>query len=58
MDQQPTLSLEQQFDVELFKHQVYSMDESQCKSCLVSTYRSMLEMENNYKELLKHQWNL
>jgi len=53
-----SLSLEQEFSILSFKQQVDSMSEEQCKSSLVNAYQAMLEMEANYKELLKHNWNL
>jgi hypothetical protein len=52
------LSLEQQFSIHSFKQQVASMSEEQCKSTLVEAYKAMIEMEANYKEIIKHQWNL
>ncbi|WP_310488897.1 NblA/ycf18 family protein [Chamaesiphon sp. VAR_69_metabat_338] len=52
------LSLEQQFNIRSFEHQVKDMSHSQAQEFLVDLYRQMVLRENSYKSLLKHQWGM
>lgn len=52
------LSLEQQFNIRSFEHQVNSMSHEQAQEFLVNLYRQMVLQENSYKNLLKHQWGI
>jgi hypothetical protein len=52
------LSLEQQFNVRSFEHQVRTMSHEQTQEFLVNLYRQMMLQENSYKSLLKHQWGM
>jgi Phycobilisome degradation protein nblA len=52
------LSLEQQFNIRSFEHQVNSMSHEQAQEFLVNLYRQMVLQENSYKNLLKHQWGM
>jgi hypothetical protein len=52
------LSLEQQFNVRSFEHQVRTMSHEQTQEFLVNLYRQMMLQENSYKNLLKHQWGM
>jgi hypothetical protein len=52
------LSLEQQFNVRSFEHQVKDMSREQAQEFLVNLYRQMMMQENSYKNLLKHQWGI
>ena len=52
------LSLEQQFSIRSFEHQVRDMSHAQSQEFLVNLYRQMMLQENSYKNLLKHQWGL
>ena len=52
------LSLEQQFNIRSFEHQVKDMSHSQAQEFLVNLYRQMVLQENSYKNLLKHQWGI
>ena len=52
------LSLEQQFNVRSFEHQVKDMSHEQTQEFLVNLYRQMMLQENSYKSLLKHQWGM
>jgi Phycobilisome degradation protein nblA len=52
------LSLEQQFNIRSFEHQVKSMSHEQSQEFLVNLYRQMVLQENSYKNLLKHQWGI
>ena len=52
------LSLEQQFSIRSFEHQVSGMTHSQSQEFLVNLYRQMMLQENSYKNLLKHQWGM
>jgi hypothetical protein len=52
------LSLEQQFSIRSFEHQVKDMSQSQAQEFLVNLYRQMMLQENSYKNLLKHQWGI
>jgi Phycobilisome degradation protein nblA len=52
------LSLEQQFNVRSFEHQVKDMSHEQTQEFLVNLYRQMMLQENSYKNLLKHQWGM
>ena len=54
----PELSTEQQFQLQVFELQVSDLNEKECKKKIVEIYKQMLEMDNNYKALLKHQWGL
>jgi Phycobilisome degradation protein nblA len=52
------LSLEQQFSIRSFEHQVKDMSQAQAQEFLVNLYRQMMLQENSYKNLLKHQWGM
>jgi Phycobilisome degradation protein nblA len=52
------LSLEQQFSIRSFEHQVKDMSQVQAQEFLVNLYRQMMLQENSYKNLLKHQWGI
>ncbi|WP_295616669.1 NblA/ycf18 family protein [Chamaesiphon sp. GL140_3_metabinner_50] len=52
------LSLEQQFNIRSFEHQVKDMSHVQAQEFLVNLYRQMVLQENSYKNLLKHQWGI
>ncbi len=52
------LSLEQQFSIRSFEHQVRDMSREQAQEFLVNLYRQMMMQENSYKNLLKHQWGI
>jgi Phycobilisome degradation protein nblA len=52
------LSLEQQFNIRSFEHQVRDMSREQAQEFLVNLYRQMVLQENSYKTLLKHQWGI
>jgi hypothetical protein len=52
------LSLEQQFNIRSFEHQVKDMSREQAQEFLVNLYRQMVLQENSYKNLLKHQWGI
>jgi hypothetical protein len=52
------LSLEQQFSIRSFEHQVRDMSHTQAQEFLVNLYRQMMLQENSYKNLLKHQWGI
>lgn len=50
------LSLEQQFNIQSFKAQAQTLNETQAKELLVDLYQQMIQRDNVYKELLKKQW--
>ncbi len=52
------LSLEQQFNIRSFEHQVRDMSREQAQEFLVNLYRQMLLQENSYRTLLKQQWGM
>ena len=52
------LSLEQQFNIRSFEHQIKDMSHEQTQEFLVNLYRQMMIQENSYKNLLKHQWGM
>jgi hypothetical protein len=52
------LSLEQQFSIRSFEHQVRDMTREQAQEFLVNLYRQMMLQENSYKTLLKQQWGI
>jgi Phycobilisome degradation protein nblA len=52
------LSLEQQFNVRSFEHQVRDMSREQAQEFLVNMYRQMILQENSYRTLLKQQWGM
>jgi Phycobilisome degradation protein nblA len=52
------LSLEQQFNIRSFEHQVKDMTHQQAQEFLVNLYKQMMMQENSYKNLLKHQWGI
>jgi hypothetical protein len=52
------LSLEQQFNIRSFEHQVQDMSREQAQEFLVNLYRQMILQENSYRNLLKHQWGM
>jgi Phycobilisome degradation protein nblA len=52
------LSLEQQFNIRSFEHQIKDMSHEQTQEFLVNLYRQMMLQENSYKNLIKHQWGM
>ncbi len=52
------LSLEQQFNIRSFEHQVKDMSHEQTQEFLVNLYRQMMLQENSYKNIIKHQWGM
>jgi Phycobilisome degradation protein nblA len=58
MSQSFNLSLEQQFNIRSFEHQVRDMTHEQAQEFLVNLYRQMILQENSYRNLLKHQWGI
>ena len=52
------LSLEQQFNIRSFEHQVQGMTHEQAQVFLIDMYRQMILQENSYRNLLKHQWGM
>jgi hypothetical protein len=58
MSKSVNLSLEQQFSIRSFEHQVRDMSREQAQEFLVNLYAQMMMQENSYKNLLKHQWGI
>lgn len=58
MSKSSELSLEQQFSIRSFEHQVKDMNQAQAQEFLVNLYTQMMMQENSYKSLLKHQWGM
>ena len=58
MSKSANLSLEQQFSIRSFEHQVRDMSREQAQEFLVNLYAQMMMQENSYKNLLKHQWGI
>jgi Phycobilisome degradation protein nblA len=52
------LSLEQQFNIRSFEHQVRDMSHEQAQEFLINLYRQMILQENSYRNLLRHQWGM
>ena len=52
------LSLAQKFSLRSFETQVQQMNREQAQEYLVKLYEQMLSRENQYKEVIKHQWGL
>ena len=52
------LSLEQQFNIRSFEHQIKDMTHEQTQEFLVNLYRQMMLQENSYKNIIKHQWGM
>jgi Phycobilisome degradation protein nblA len=52
------LSLEQQFNIRSFEHQVKDMSREQAQEFLVNMYRQMILQENSYRTLLRQQWGM
>lgn len=52
------LTLEQEFSLIEFKQNVSKLTETESKELLVKMLKELIEMENNYKELIKHNWGL
>ena len=52
------LSLEQQFNIRSFEHQVRDMSHEQAQEFLVNMYRQMILQQNSYQNLIKHQWGM
>ena len=51
------LTLEQQFNLTLFEHEVGKMSHEQAQEILVKLYENMLVRENTYKNLIRQGWN-
>ena len=49
------LSLEQQFTLHSFAHEVEKMNKEQAQDFLVKLYKEMLVRENLYRDTIKHQ---
>lgn len=58
MSKSVNLSLEQQFSIRSFEHQVRDMSREQAQEFLVNLYTQMMMQENSYKSLIKHQWGI
>ncbi|WP_027269116.1 NblA/ycf18 family protein [Leptolyngbya sp. PCC 6406] len=58
MDDQLSLSLEQQFNLRSFETQVQKMSREQAQDFLVKLYGQMMMRESMYKTFLKHEWGL
>lgn len=58
MSQPISLSLEQQFTLRSFEDQVKGMSREQAQEFLVKLYRQMMQQENMYKEVIKHEWGI
>ncbi len=58
MDKPVELSLEQQFNLRSFQHQVSMMSLEQSQDFLVKLYEQMLLKDTLYRQLLKQQWGL
>ncbi len=58
MSKSSELSLEQQFNIRAFEHQIKDMNHAQTQEFLVNLYTQMMMQENSYKNLLKHQWGM
>ena len=53
-----SLTIEQQFTIELLKARVQEMSREQLQFALVELYRQMMLSENSYKQVLKNQWGI
>lgn len=58
IEEQKPLTLEQSFSLRLFKSHVSKLDRDAAIAQLVQLYEQTLLRENQYKEILKHQWGL
>lgn len=52
------LTLEQEYQIALFAHQVQGMDEPTVKDALNRYYETMVRREAYYKRLIAQQWGL
>lgn len=50
------LTLEQQFNLKAFEHQIQDINREQAQDLLIHLYKQMLMQENCYKSLIKQQW--
>ena len=53
-----SLTIEQQFTIELLKARVQEMSREELQFALVELYRQMMLSENSYKHVLKNQWGI
>ena len=53
-----SLTIEQQFTIELLKARVQEMSREELQFALVELYRQMMLSENSYKHVLKTHWGI
>ena len=53
-----SLTIEQQFTIELLKARVQEMSHSEVQGSLIKLYQEMMRRENLYKHVLKAQWGI
>ena len=52
------LSIEQSFNLQVFKGQVALMSKEQAQKFLIEMYELQIEKDNAYKQLIKHNWGI
>ena len=52
------LSLEQKLSIRQFNDKVKQMSHEQAQEFLLYLYQQMLIRENQYKDIIKHQWGI
>ncbi|MBD2258245.1 NblA/ycf18 family protein [Pseudanabaena sp. FACHB-2040] len=57
MDQLIELTINQKFNLRVFKDQVQGMSREQAQEFLIEQYKLMMIQNTMYQELLKHEWN-
>ena len=58
MSESISLTIEQQFTIELLKARVQEMSREELQFALIELYRQMMLSENSYKHVLKTQWGI
>jgi hypothetical protein len=53
-----TLSIEQSFNLTVFKQQVALMSREQAQALLIEAYEILIEKDNAYKQLIAHKWGI
>lgn len=58
IDRPTELSLEQQFALQSFVHQVHNMSEEQSRNCLLWLYDQWLTRESSYRSISGDTWDI
>ncbi len=58
MQQPNQLSLEQEFELRVFKDHVQQLSQQEAQELLVELYRNTIVLDNFYREIIKDTWDI